>query len=227
MNIYRKIQSKCKEKLGSLSNVAFVLALIVILLCVVYYWDSRKFFANIESEFVIQELIFPYYLKPGDETSSTLIIGDLNGLNSAGYNKTEEIVKRKDINNKEPLIAIPSLLPQKSENMPRILDAESLLNQAVNTNNVVVVDNFCTKNWSDLRGKEIYKSSFVSPGSFCGSEPEIRDMESIIQKYHVKKVVLLFNTESYKQFVSNFTEYLTEKNINYSFVASDEFNDIF
>jgi hypothetical protein len=227
MNIFRRIQNKSKVKLGIEGRIVLILAFLGVLLSVIYYCNSIIFFRNFKLEFIVQKLSFSYYLKPGEATSSTLLIGDLNGLNPVGYKKAETVAKSRPASKEESLIVVPALLPQKSESMPNVLDAESLINQTVNNNNIIVVDNFCTKNWNDLRKKEIYQDSFVSPGAFCGSEPEVRDLDSIIEKYNVKEAVLLFDTESYKKFISNFTGYLQERNISYSFVASDKFNDIF
>jgi len=205
-------------RLKLLKKIFIFLLPILIFTIALYYYQVREFNKSINTQFIKQELSFPYYLKPG-AGSYQLLLGDLNGLNKEAYYELLEFTKGSF--SKEPsLLVVPSLAPAKSSNIPEPILEEDFLKQVANNKGVVLVDNFCTKNWEKLKAKPLYEISTLSPGPFCHSENMTQDLNYIIKNFRVEKAVLLYDTESYKEFIKNFLKYLEENEINYELVQS-------
>lgn len=100
-------------------------------------------------------------------------------------------------------------------------EIEERLNEISNDQSIVLADNFCTTNWDKLKEKQLYNMSTLSPGPFCFSEAESRDLNQILKKYGVGKVIITYDTEKYLEFISNFIQYLEENDVEYMFVQSE------
>lgn len=206
------------QKKLRLITIAFLASAIIISL--IYYSYLHQWQDAWQTKFSPQELSFPYYIKPGKD-SYTLLLGDLNGLNPKANQELLTLAGKKYSNTSSYLL-IPSILPENLEKLPTQLQEEDFFSQVANERGVVLVDNFCTNGWKELKEKEIYKISTLSPGSFCGSEAEIDDLNFILKNFSVKKVYIVYDTESYKEFIKNFTVYLEENNIKYEFIQSKD-----
>lgn len=185
-----------------------------------YYAYSHQWQNVWQTKFSQQELSFPYYFKPGKD-SYTLFLGDLNGLNSRA-NQELLALANKEYSNESSYLLIPSILPENLKKIPDQLQEEDFFYQVANKQGIVLVDNFCTNEWEKLKEKEIYKISTLSSGPFCGSEAETNDLNFLLKSFAIKKVYIVYDTESYKEFIENFTVYLEENNINYEFIQSKD-----
>ncbi|MCK5211982.1 hypothetical protein KAJ89_04735 [Candidatus Parcubacteria bacterium] len=193
---------------------------LTIITALAYYAYSYKWQNTWQTKFSEQELSFSYYFKPGKD-SYTLLLGDLNGLNPMASQELLALIDKK--HSKAPAyLLIPSILPKNLEKLPDQLQEEDFFYQVANEQGIVLVDNFCTNEWEKLKEKEIYEISALSPGPFCGSEAETNDLNFLLKSFAVKKVYIVYDTESYKEFVENFTIYLEENSIDYEFVQSKD-----
>lgn len=194
----------------------FVLLLVVVALVVgLYYFELWRFNKELKTNFIKQELSFPYYLKAGGGTY-TAYIGDLNGLNRQAYLKLNSIVAEDGVD--QGAVVIPSIFPEKSKLDLKTIRPEDFLVSVSNNNGVVIVDNFCTTKWKELKGKSLYEESALTPGPICNSEEETGDLVNILKKFNIKKVKLFHDTEGYKEFIRNFLDYLRENRIEYEFI---------
>lgn len=208
-----------------LKSVFLASSAILALLCIVYGFCAWKFNHRIRSGFLKQErLSFPYYVKPGQESRYTLFLGDLNGLNHDSYTRLLNLAQKPATQDSRSLLIVPSLMPQKSvQGRVHALDKESFYDQISNEKGVVLADNFCTRSWKELTRKKIYAVTSLSPGPFCFSEPQPRDLNFLIRKFHVANVTLVYDVPGYEDFIGNFLEYLKENKLAYSLVQSRNF----
>jgi len=203
-------------------QLAKIFFLLLVILCAeigFYYFSLYSFNSRLLTYPIKQSLSFPYYLKIGFNLNYIAVIGDMNGLNKEGYRKVLALTRR-DYNKNESFIFVPSLMPGKAAYMPVRLTPADFIKQTGNTNGVILVDNFCVDNWEKLEEKSIYKNSGLSPGPFCGSEPETQDLNRLLDVFNVQKVIIVYDTPEYKDFICNFINYLKTNSIDYEFVQS-------
>ena len=202
------------------------LALVVptIVAASVYYFRLDRFNAGLKTTFIRQELSFPYYFKPG-KGDYRLILGDINGLNFQANDKALGMLDRKQPN-ENSLIVVPSILPDNINIDFQEMTNEDYFTQIANSRGVVIADNICTDNWEENKNKEIYTHSRLSPGSFCFSEEESRDLDAVIKQFGVKKITILYDSDNYVLFIDNFLKYLDGYGIKYELIKSENFEGI-
>lgn len=221
MNILQ-INKRSRKKI----KLVFVLAVLVVISAGLYYSFNSSWNRQLKTNFVLQKKSFDFFVKTGNEVNYSMIMGDLNGLNHESGEKLIKIVEKKQRINPS-IVIVPSMIAPDSRYEVKNLTQESFLDQISNEREVVLVDNFCTKNWNSLSEKKIYQVSVLSPGPYCFSEPETKEIDTIINSYRVKKVFVVYNTPSYKEFIANFLEYLEEKEIEYEFVQSEKIEEVY
>jgi hypothetical protein len=194
---------------------------------VLYLYNSWEFSQGILSGFARQDgLSFPYYVKPGLEANFTLLLGDLNGLNKGAYERLLSMAG-KPAGTRHSAILVPSIMPEKSSMLPAQITPEDFYAQISNDRGVVLADNFCTAGWEKAKDKALYASTALTPGPFCSSEPETRDLNSLIKAYRVSRVEIAYDAENYRDFIQNFIDYLEENGISYEFVQSRDVPEAF
>jgi len=187
---------------------------------ILYFYSAWQFNQGITSEFAKQDgLSFPYYIKPGTEANYTLLLGDLNGLNRDAYTRLLSLAK-KPPGTEHSAIVVPSLMPEKSVSILSRITPEDFYSQISDSRGVVLADNFCTADWEKTKDNALYINTTLTPGPFCFSEPETKDLNSLIKTYHVSRVEIVYDAENYRDFIQNFLEYLKENRVSYEFVQS-------
>lgn len=205
-----------------LKLVFWTLFILLIIVGAFYWYEVLSFDKRLHSSFLEQKrLSFPYFVKAGEGLEYTLLLGDLDGLNRNSFLRLLSLAQNPTSDSvRDSIIIVPSLMPEKSLMLASGLDQESLYNQISNGKGVVLVDNFCTKGWGEFKLKSIYKVTSLTPGPFCFSEPETRDLNTLIKMYRIKNIKIVYDVAGYENFIDNFLEFLKENNIAYSFVQS-------
>ena len=85
-----------------------------------------------------------------------------------------------------------------------------------NEKGIILVDNFCTRHWSQIKEKEIYQRTSLSPGPYCFSEPQATLVKNLIQQYNVHEVILYYDTDVYLRVIDNFLIFLQELKVSYT-----------
>ena len=212
-------------KFGKIEKSFALLFVILISTVTLYFYQNRQFNQKINTEFIKQQLSFPYYLKPGKDIGYSMLLGDLNGLNRNAYESLLALITGT-YGTKNSWVIVPSIMPEKSAVQLNEVEESDFFEQVANKRGVVLVDNFCTSEWENIKKKQIYELSSLSPGPFCFSEKETRDLNRLIKTMSIKKVYLIYDVESYLEFISNFTGYLEENEIDYEFVRSYDTGNI-
>jgi len=207
-----------------LRYIALILVVPITVSISLYYYRLNRFYQSIGTAFIRQELSFPYYFKPG-KSEFRLILGDMNGLNFQGYTDTLKM-PNQEYPDKDSIIVVPSILPYNIDVGLKEISNEDFYLQVANNRSVVIADNFCTSDWGANKDRDIYSHSQLSPGVFCFSESQSRNLDSIIRNFSVKNITILYDTESYRDFIVNFLKYLTEHEINYELVKSVDFKGL-
>lgn len=176
---------------------------------------NKKFFSHTYP----QSSVLSYYFHP-QNGDYTLLIGDLNCLNPEGALLVAKKAKSQPVP-ENAVIFFPGLCSDTTE-LAQETEINDFSQRIGNANGVVMIDNFCTKNWQALINKPLYTDSVLTPGPYCGSENEVVLLDKIIRNYGVKKVILTYNVESYKSFSKNFLDYLVERNIAYEFKHNND-----
>lgn len=206
--------------IGRQAGSIILLALIALIAFGASSWRASRLKERLETVAYTQQLSFEYRVHPGDG-HFTLYIGDLNGLNGGGCSHVKDLAAK---GTGGPSIFIPTI-GSVDGTCPSIGDrvgAEDIWRAAANNRGVVLVDNFCTRDWEKVKTKERYRNGQLSAGPFCQSEPETFDLDLIIRKFPVERVVLYCDVSGYREFIGNFIAYLEQKGIPYDFTQSSK-----
>ncbi len=138
-----------------------------------------------------------------------LIMGDLVGLNPLSY----QYVSQWQPSDGGSYVVFPGLYPprRREEIIP-----SNWANLISSDKGVVLVDNFCFKDWEKLKEKEIYQQTNLTPGPHCLSEGETHLLDYLIKSLAIKEVILYYDLPSYQEKIDTFLRYLTELGITYS-----------
>ena len=185
INFFKQWRRKKKKK-KRLAKIFLILLAVLALEIGFYYFSLHRFNTRLLTRPIKQALSFPYYLKVGFNSDYVAIIGDLNGLNKEGYKKVLGLTDKSYRKNKS-FVLVPGLMPDKAAHAPANLLPADFVKQIANANGVVLVDNFCTDNWDELKAKQIYENSGLSPGAFCASEPQTQDLNRLLGVFNIKK----------------------------------------
>ncbi|MDA3856164.1 MAG: hypothetical protein PF569_07955 [Candidatus Woesearchaeota archaeon] len=204
------MNNSTKKKSKILLLLSLSLIILLLLINLLFLYSNYKEITN--QKVIYQDSNELQYTIIKGENEYKLIIGDLVGINPKSYNYVSDLSNFKE----DSLILIPGFKSDLELNKNNFLDIIS------NKNQVIIADNFCTQNWEELKEKEIYKNTFLSPGSFCLSEVESQKIDFLIKKYQVEEVKLYYDSELYLEFINNFLVYLNESNLTYKLINVGE-----
>lgn len=189
--------------------IVILSGILIILLGNFLFLAKQNYELTSSPSYSITQNQFQYTYVPNNN-SKTLIIGDLLGINPQGYKKVSKMQ-----NNSSPNATI--LFPGFSSTSNKITQT-NFLNKISNSNNVVIADNFCIKNWSEINEKDIYNQTILTPGKYCFSEKESLFIDSLIKKHSISDVTIYYSNDFYKKLIKTFLIYLNESHINYTLV---------
>ncbi|MCA9497186.1 MAG: hypothetical protein KC589_09650 [Nanoarchaeota archaeon] len=144
-----------------------------------------------------------------------LIVGDILGINYKSK-KLIESFNSSFLENYNSSLILLNLDLNKDD---LVLNENNFLDLISNDDGVVVVDNFCVKNWtSNVLEKDIYEKTYLKPGNFCFSEIESQMINYLIKYFDVNEVDFYYDSNTYLALSSNFLLYLDENGIKYNLV---------
>jgi len=144
-----------------------------------------------------------------------MIIVDLLGINFLSAQKYHDEYHFDDFDGTQIIVyhlfQAPKIAPLSNERFLEIISS---------IDGVVLVDNFCIRDWNKVRKKEIYQNTNLSPGPYCFSEPQTLLLDKLIKKYDVSDVLLYYDSSAYLELIQTFLTYLTESNISYRLIKT-------
>jgi hypothetical protein len=197
-------------KRGKLLLIIALLTVVLIALGLRFGFLRRRYYKMVAQTIFHQEKSgVSFRIIAGDPQQTLMVIGDIVGTNFFSAQVLSKIDPFPEYPGRK--IIVTRIKPQQQTT----LTAESLLAALANEKGVVLSDNFCIASWDNIKSKNLYQGTHLSPGPFCFSEPATLTIDNLLKQYQVSRVVLFYDIPAYKAYLSTFTTYLRENKIPY------------
>jgi len=203
-----------------LKKINIILALVILLLFACL-WRLKTNYDTIlnRKETLRNKNGFIYKIINNGSDNTRLIVVDLLGINFLSQKIDDTLNSQMDTSKSQLII-------YQLKNSPAAhLSNEMFLNIISTEQGVVLADNFCIQNWEQLKDKEIYKKTSLTPGPYCFSEPQTKLVDQLIKKHRVSDAIILYDTNAYLELIRTFLTYLDEAHISYQLKKTGSKNE--